>query len=486
MKKKSIKLNAVLNGLRTILNLVFPLITFPYVSRVLSVNEVGKYNFSQSIISYFLLIAALGIDKYAVREGTKYRDDNKKISKFSSEVFSVNILSTIISYLLLFLYLFLSSKSLSYRACILIFSLQIVFTTLGTEWLYTIFEEYTYITIRSIVFKILSIILLFVFVRNEGDYLAYAGITVFASVGSNILNFINARKYCKIRLTFKFDCKKLLNPILVIFASNIAVQIYVNSDITMLGYLGDDYAVGIYSVSTKIYTIVKNVLGAVLMVTISRFALYVGKNLKLEYESLLKKVTNTLILLGVPVVVGLILLSEDAILIIASKKYIDAKISLIILSITILFSIFSTLFNQCVLLPYKREKVFLKSSIISALLNIGLNFVLIPVIGEIGAAITTLLSEATMAGMNYRGCKDLVRNCIFDDSFVKNLTTVMIGLIGIIAACLLSMKLIAGLYIQTMVAIVASVFVYFSIMLILRNEIVLENVNAIRSKFKRK
>ena len=316
--------------------------------------------------------------------------------------------------------------------------------------------------------------------------MTYAGITVFASVGSNILNFINARKYCKIRLTFKFNWKKLLKPILVIFASNIAVQIYVSSDITMLGYLKNDYSVGIYSVSTKIYAIVKNVLGAVLMVTIPRFAYYVGKNQKIEYESLLKKVTNTLILLGIPIVVGLVLLSKNVVLIIAGEKYLDSQIPLIILCIAIIFSIFSTLFNQCVLLPCKREKVFLKSSIISALLNIGLNFVLIPLIGEIGAAITVLLAEGTMAVMNFRGCKDLVRGCIFNDSFIRNLSTVIFGSIGIIAVCLLSMRLIPELYIQTIVAIVASVFVYFSILLIIKNEIVLENVNAVKGKFNRK
>lgn len=484
MKKKSIKLNAALNGFRTILNLLFPLITFPYISRVLSVNEVGKYNFAHSIVSYFLLIAALGIDKFAVREGTKYRDNKEELSRFASEVFSINIVSTAVSYLLLFIYLAFSSKTLSYGSCILIFSLQIVFSTLGTEWLYAIFEEYTYITIRSILFKILSILLLFVFVREEGDYLAYAAITVFSSVGSNILNFINAKKYCKIKIKFRLDWKRLLKPIMIIFASNIAVQVYVNSDITMLGYLKNDYSVGIYSVSTKIYAIVKNVLSAVLMVTIPRFAFYVGKNLKNDYYSLLRKITNSLIVLGVPIVVGLILLSKEAILIIAGEKYVDSQISLIILSLTILFSIFSTLFNQCVLLPYKRETVFLKSSIVSALLNICLNFVLIPYIGEVGAAITTLLSEATMAIMNYCGCRDIVKEHIFNNTFFKNISTVMIGSIGIIIVCLLVLKSISGLYIHTVVAIAGSIFVYFLILLVLRNEIILENVHALKVKHK--
>lgn len=236
MKNKSIKVNALLNGFRTILNLLFPLITFPYVSRILSVNDIGKYNFSNSIVTYFLLIAALGIDKYAIREGTKYRDNRKRFSKFASDLFSLNVISTLFSYLLLAVFLVLSVKAYDYHTCILILSIQIFFTTLGTEWIYSIYEEYTYITVRSIIFKLISIALLFIFVRREGDYLAYTIITVIASVGANILNFVNARKFCDIKLHFKgVNWKSMVVPVLIIFASNVAIQIYVNADITMLG-----------------------------------------------------------------------------------------------------------------------------------------------------------------------------------------------------------------------------------------------------------
>lgn len=477
----NLKKNAILNGLRTILNMLFPLITFPYVSRVLTVDEIGKYNFSQSIIAYFLLIAALGIDKFAIREGTKYRDQPKEFSEFASEVFSVNIISTILSYLLLIIYLLYSDTAFEYRFCILIFSVQIFFTTLGMEWVYSIFEEYTYITVRSILFKILSIVLLFCLVRHEGDYLVYAGITVFASVGSNILNLINIRKYCRIHFTFKFKWTKMIRPILIIFASNIAIQIYVNSDITMLGYLTNDYVVGIYSVSTKIYSIVKNVLGAVLIVTIPRFAFYIGKNLRINYEELLKKVVNTLVLLGVPIVVGLIILSKNIILIMASDKYLRAQISLIILCVAILFSIFSTIFNQCVLLPNKREKVFLKSSIVSALLNVCLNLIFIPYIGEVGAALTTLLSEAMMTIINFLGCKDLVGNLIFDKEFFTNLFSTIIGSIAIVFVCIVSKNMMQDIYIQTCVAILGSIALYILLLVVLRNKIVLEYVNGLKN-----
>lgn len=479
MKNKSLKVNAFLNGFKTFLNFLFPLITFPYISRVLSVEETGKYNFSNSIISYFLLLAALGIDKYAIREGAKYRENKERFSSFASEIFSFNIVSTLVSYSLLFLFILFSKTLERYTVCILIFSLQIFFTTLGTEWVYSIFEEYRYITIRSILFKMISVALLFMFVRNEGDYLAYAAITVFASVGSNVLNFFNAKKICSIRFTLKIDWKKLFKPIMIIFASNIAIQIYVNSDTTMLGYLKDDYAVGIYSVATKIYLIVKNLTGSILTVTIPRLAYLASKKVKDDYEELLNKVANALIILILPSIVGLTMLSREAILIIASNKYLDAQLPLIVLSIAILFSTFSGLFNNCVLLPHKREKVFLKSSIISAVTNIVLNFILIPYFGAVAAAFTTLISEIIMALMNFMGCRDLIGRVVFNKSFKNNLTSVFCGSIGVIICCKIIMTVFLNIYVCSIVAVLLSVTVYGLILIALRNDIVLENLNKI-------
>lgn len=467
--KKSIKKNAAINSFRTILNLIFPLITFPYVSRILSVEDIGVYNFSNSVITYFLLIAALGIDKFAIREGTKYRDSREEFSRFASRIFSINVISMIASYLLLIITLCIFNNLSYYSTCILIFSIEIFFTTLGTEWIYSIFEEYTYITVRSIVFKIISIILLFVFVRTEGNYINYALISVFASAGSNVLNFIHARKFCDIKFTFKCGIKEYLKPILVIFASNIAVKIYTSADTTMLGLLSSAYTVGIYSVATKIYLIVKSVLTAILTVTIPRCAFYVGKQLKEEYDALLKKITNTLILAVLPVVTGLIMLRWNVIYIISSEKYMESQYALAILSLAIVSSIFSSLFNQCVLLPYKREKVFLKSSVISALVNIGLNFVFIPWLGASGAAITTLISEFIMALLNFRGCKDLIGKTIIDHELIRNTVWIVAGCVGIVAVCITMEATNLPLLFETFLKVGSSVIVYGAIVLISGN-----------------
>ena len=177
MKKRSLGFNTFLNGIRSVLNIIFPLITFPYVSRILSVKGMGIYNFSNTYVGYFILLAGLGVSTYAVREGTKYRDKKNKLEQFSSQVFTINIYSTILSYLLLIISLIIFKNLNNYVSGILVFSIQIVFTTIGTEWIYTIDVVFTYITIRSVIFQFLSIILLFLLVKRPQDYLWYAAIT---------------------------------------------------------------------------------------------------------------------------------------------------------------------------------------------------------------------------------------------------------------------------------------------------------------------
>jgi len=433
MKEKSLVLNAFLNGFRNVLNLIFPLITFPYVTRVLSVNGIGVYNFSSSIVSYFLLIAGLGLANYGVREGAKYRDCIEEESEFVSEVFSINIVTTIVAYILLaFVTIFFPQINAS-ASTICIFSLQIFFTTIGVEWLFSMYEEYAYITIRSIVFKIISIILLFVFVKDKNDVNVYAAITVFSSVGSNILNYFRAREIVNIRLKFNFNWKKHLKPIMILFASNIAVQIYVNSGMTILGFMKDTYTVGLYSVSSKIYTIVKNGLAAILIVTIPRLSMLWGKNLVREYKTLFKDIFNGLLLVMFPSMVGLIMLSKQVVLIISGEEYISAVSSLRILCLALICSIISWIFNDGVLIPTKREKYALYSTIISAILNIIASFLLIGRWGQDAAALAVLIAEAAGMIMNIYWSRDIIKL----KDILETHSGAIIGCIIIIVECAL-------------------------------------------------
>ena len=470
MKKKSLGMNAFLNGMRSVLNLFFPLITFPYVSRVLSVSGIGIYNFSNTYINYFILIAGLGITTYAVREGAKYRDNKAEIGNFASQIFSLNMLATLVAYLLLFASLIIFKNLHNYVSCILIFSIQILFTTLGTEWVYTIYEDYAYITIRSILFKIISIILLFLLVKKPEDYLVYASITVLSAVGSNLLNFIHARNFVHIRLTVKTNWRYHLKPILIIFASAMAVTIYVSSDTTILGLLKNDYAVGIYSTSVKIYQIAEGLLSALLTVTIPRLAFLWGRRRIGEYNQVLSQVIDSLGILVLPAAVGLIMLSREVILIIASEKYLPSVNSLRIISWAIIFSIFSWIFSDCVLIPAKRENFVLRNTVITAIENIILNFILIPFLSYDGTSLSTVIEEFTVMIMNGYSCRDIIKPVIFKKDTLKNLLDSIIGCVGIVVICLLCDIGFKSLWLKTIFSVVLSVIMYGAILILLKNK----------------
>lgn len=465
MRNKSLGKNAFLNGLRSVLNIIFPIITFPYVSRVLSVGELGKYNWSNSFVSYFLLIAGLGIATYAVREGAKLRNDRNEISAFASQVFSINILSTVVSYILLFLCVLIFPKVQNYSACIYIFSIQIVFTTL-----------------RSIVFKILSIVMLFVFVRRPGDYLNYAGITVFSAVGSNVLNYLHAKKFCTIRFTFNIDWQEHLKPILIIFASSVATTIYLSLDTTLLGLINNNYVVGIYSVSTKMYNIVKQLIAAILTVTIPRFALLWGRHRYREYRKLLLQISDALALISIPAAVGVYMLAPQIVILLSSTKYIRAVSSLRLLCPALIFSIFSWIFTSCVLIPAKRENKVLIITVQSAVVNLALNLLLMPSLKENAAAITTSLSEAISMFLGMYYSRDIIKG-LYKSGFWKEIFTYILGAISIVIICFAGDVLFDSTVMVILFDVVLFIVEYALILIGLKNKFALDVLERVLLRF---
>lgn len=480
-KSRSLKINAIVNTAKTVLSLVFPLVTFPYVSRVLGVNQMGKYNFANSVISYFLLIATLGISAYAIREGTQYRNNKNKIDKFASEMFSINMISTLISYLSLFICLLLVRRFDSCRTEILIFSFEIIATTIGIEWIYNIYEDFVFIAVRSFAFQCISLILLFLLVRGPEDVDKYVAVTVISFSGNNILNWFHARKYCNIHFTTHIDWKKHLKPILIIFSTSIATTIYVSSDTTMLGFLVNDnnYSVGIYSVATKIYNIFKNVIVAFLVVLIPRFSMLVHEDSGREKVSdLFNKLSTIILTLVTPMMLGMIMLAPDIIRIVSGNEYISAVTSFRILMMACLFSFFAYLFAQCILIPNRREKSFFIATAISAAVNIGLNFLLIPYLHEVGAAITTLIAELITMIYVIKGSK----GCVDLKICRQDIVSTALGTFTVVIICAIGNKYFNIMFVRVVVCIVLSVIVYWIVLKAMKNSVVDDVSNAILHK----
>lgn len=476
------KLNMVLNAIKGILSIVFPLISFPYVSKTLGVTNIGRYNFSNSIISYFLLLATLGIKTYAVREGARIRDFRRKFEFFASEMFSISIISTCISYAALIILMIIVPKFSDYKDLLIILSFQIFFTTIGVEWVYTVYEEFMYITIRSIIFYAASLILLFILVRDKNDLNIYAAITVFSSVGSNIMNYIHCKKYCRLRLIKKLDWKRHLKPILMLFAIQIATTIYTSSDTTMLGFLCNDDVVGIYSVSSKIYTIVKTLLASVIIVSIPKLSAFLGRGDKKGFNHLSKDIYSTLLTVAAPALLGIILLRKEVVLVVSNESYLSAISSLTILCVALIFCLCAWFWGQCILVPQKMEGFVFKSTLVSAVINIVLNFILIPYWKEEAAAFTTLLSEAAAFFAQWVKGRKYVEIRNMWKIYLK--ITIGCGAVCIIAVLINPLKQYMILY--TVLMILLSILSYGIVEFLLKNESICSIVNSIQTKIKEK
>lgn len=408
--QKSLKVNAVLNIIKQICSILFPMITFPYASRVLGKVSYGKINFSQSIISYISMIAALGIINYSIREGAKIRNDRDKINKFANEVFSINVISTVVAYVVLFLLIIFWRRLDGYKALLLIQSLTVLFTTIGTDWINSIYEDYLYITIRYIVCYVISLILMFSLVHSSNDYLFYALSSVASTVLANILNIGYIRKTynIKIRFTFHINASEHLKPIMIMFGTSVASLIYINSDVTMLGILKDDAEVGLYSVSSKIYSLVKQLMNAMLVVAIPRISHEIGTESKSEVQTHLRKIIDDLFIVIVPSCVGLFFLSKDIILLFSGAEFESAYTSLMILSIALLLACTACFYINVVMIPYCMENKVLGVTTVSAIVNIVLNLFLIPYWGQNAAAFTTLISELIVLVMGIFYTRDII------------------------------------------------------------------------------
>lgn len=410
-KPKSLKMNAILNVIKQICTIIFPMITFPYASRVLGTYNYGKINFGASIITYLSLFAALGIGNYAIREGAKIKEHKEKLSKLCNELFSINIIFTILSYVILVFLIMFWKKLDGYSTLLWVQSLSIIFTTIGTDWINMIHEDYAYITIRYIICSVASVVLMFLIVHNRNDYVLYAFSSIFSTILANIMNVGYIRKTYDLhpRFTFKIPFKKHMEPILMLFGSTVAIMIYVNSDITLLGIIKDENEVGLYSVSSKIYTMVKQVLNAMLDVAIPRIAYELATQKREVVNQHLSEILNNLLLIVFPATVGLLMLSKNIVLLISGQQYLPAYSSLQILSFALIFATSACFFINVVMIPFNMENKMFFATIVSAIVNILLNIVLIPYFGQNAAALTTLISEAIMTCMGIWYTRNVIK-----------------------------------------------------------------------------
>lgn len=392
-KQKSLKKNFIMNIFLTMSSFIFPLITFPYVSRILLPAGTGKISFATSVISYFSMLSQLGIPMYGVRTCAKVRDDRHELSKTVHEILIVNIVMSIIAYIALFVLIFNVPKLSQEKPLFIIVSLTILFNAIGMEWLYKALEQYTYITIRSLIFKIIAIVAMFLLVHEQKDYVIYGGITIFAASASSVFNFCNAWRFIDIKPMHGYNIKRHLKPIIVFFAMSCATTIYGSLDTVMLGFIKSDIDVGYYNAAVKIKNILVSVVTSLGVVLLPRASYYIEQGLKDEFYRVSKKALHFIFLLAGPLSVYFILFARTGIVFLSGGAYEGAIIPMQIIMPTVLLIGLTNIMGIQMLIPLGKEKIVLVSEIAGAIANLLLNTILIPIFASSGAAVGTLIAE---------------------------------------------------------------------------------------------
>lgn len=478
--EKLLKKNILFNLIKAVTSILFPMITFKYASNVLSAENLGIVSFCSSIIGYFTLLAGLGITSYATREGSGKRNQKNEILDFSNQVYSINLVSCCISFVILVVAINTFNSLRPYRYILLVQSLVMIFTTLGTEWINIIYEDFIFITIRTVFMQIVSLVLLFLFVKSKDDYLVYAGIIVLAQVGMYVLNIFHVRKTIKIKPTIHIEWKNHLKPILIIFASTIAVTIYATIDTTMIGLFCAKEDVAYYSAATKIYSALKSIFATVLAVLIPRLSYLFAQSID-SYEKLLDKVTRGIFILLIPCTILSNVLCKDLILLISGSDYLSAYSSLHVLSFAVVFSAFSTCIVNNVFLIRKKENITLIATIVGAIVDFALNLLLIRKIGYFGASITTLIAEMVVFVICYVALKMLNMSIVFPNDVVKCVTKDLLAGTVMFFICIGLYRVIENYLLRIFAVGIIGVVTFLAMLLLMKHDMLYAELKKITS-----
>jgi O-antigen/teichoic acid export membrane protein len=400
-KQKSIKKNFIMNAILTMSQFIFPLITFPYVSRILLPVGTGKVSFATSLISYFTMFAQLGIPTYGVRRCAQVRDNKMKLTRVTHELLFINLVMSGVAYAILFLALALVPRLHGDRTLYLVVSLNIIFTCIGIEWMYRGLEEYTYITIRSLIFKFIALVAMFAFIHQKSDYVIYGAISIFAASASSVMNFVNAHKYIYMHPVGGYHFKPHLKEVLIFFAMSIATTIYTNLDTVMLGFMKTDADVGYYNAAVKIKSILVSIVTSLGAVLLPRASYYVEHGDFSNLRRISKKALNFVLVIACPLALYFILFAKEGIRFLSGPAYGGAILPMQWIQPTIIFIGLTNILGMQILVPLGKEKYVLYSEIAGAITDFTINWFLIPILASTGASIGTLAAEFVVLVVQY-------------------------------------------------------------------------------------
>lgn len=480
--KKSIAKNYIYNLIYQMLSILLPIITTPYLSRVLGAENIGIYGYTISIVTYFILFGTLGISMYGQRE-IAYKAQNKR--ERSRTFFEIIIVRAITLSISIITFYIIFGRTGDYAIYYRILIIQLVANLFDISWLFQGIEEFDKTVIRNLVIKLLSLVMIFVLVKTPDDLWKYFLIYVGSELIGNLTLWLYLPKYLE-RVNFKeLKLKKHLKPAISLFIPQIAIQIYTVLDKTMIGAIMNNMEeVGYYEQAQKIVKSALTLISALQTVMNSRIANSYMNNNKEEVKFCLEKSFNFVWILSIPMMFGLIAIAPKFVPWFYGSGF-DGVTPILIATAPILIVLgLNGVTGIQYLVQIGKQKIFTISVTIGAIVNVILNLILIHFFGGVGAAIASVVAEATILGVQLKYFKNQFSLL---EIIKMGLKCFISGLIMYFVICLLVNFLSISIF-NTIVEIVIGGIVYFLSLTVLKHkfffDLVNQLVNGIKVKLK--
>lgn len=386
----NVKKNFIYNIIYQILVLIIPLITMPYVSRILGSDGIGTYSYTYSIVYYFMIFSMLGLNNYGNRSIAKVRDDKKKLSQTFREIHLLQIITTFVMIVIYVLFLFIVRK---YSFILLLQSLYLISCMFDINWFFFGIEKFKLTVTRNTIIKILSLILIFIIVKNKGDVWKYTLILSFSTLLSQILLWPFVKKYIfpvKIKVA---DMKKHFVPCLKLFLPVIAVAIYKVMDKTMLGFMASVGDVGFYENAEKILNMPNSIIAALGTVMLPRMSNLYSKGEDEKCKRTILVSIKLMMFLAIGMTFGIIGVGKCFAILFFGNDFRKTGDLLVYLSVTILFLSWGNVIRTQYLIPKEKDREYIISAFLGAGINFILNIIFIQKYGASGACIGTIAAE---------------------------------------------------------------------------------------------
>ena len=403
---KSIKRNAVAKLLLSILNIVLPIITGPYLARVLDVALYGEYNSANSILAWFLPIASFGIYNYGLRNVSRVKKDQKKASQLFTSLFVMGSISTFIVLAVYIGYIIIFPAA-DMKLMYAVLGIQIVAQMFYVEWMNEAFENYGFILIKTLVVRSLNVVFTFLLIRRPEDTLLYALLSSLTIFANYLISFVYAKKRIPLYRISKDDLKVLVKPLFIMLLMTNATMFYTALDRFFLSVFSEGKYVTYYVFAMRLATLITQVINAVVYVTLPRLSFYLGEERKDDYKNLLFKNSRMFFMIGIPMCLGIACLGTPIMFIYGGENYIAAGSVLTVFGIRTLFWLCDVSMANQIIFIHGKEAFLTKIYFVCGGINLLLNS-LLAICGYVtptAMIATTAISEFFMVLLEIRCIK---------------------------------------------------------------------------------